>query len=66
MEKNHIVFIVMDSYRYDSLAAASTPNIDHIGRAEKRHSYASWTAPSHCALTMGMLPHSGPIAVSTA
>jgi arylsulfatase A-like enzyme len=57
---NHIVFIVMDSCRHDSFMAASTPNIDRLGEAEKRYSYASWTAPSHYAFTMGMLPHSSP------
>lgn len=57
---NHIVFIIMDSCRYDSFTAANTPNIDRIGKAEKRYSYASWTAPSHYAFTMGMTPHLSP------
>lgn len=60
MNLNHIVFIVMDSCRYDSFTAAKTPNIDRIGGAEKRYSYASWTAPSHHAFAMGMLPHASP------
>ncbi len=60
MASNHIVFIVMDSCRYDSATAAATPNIDRLGTVEKRYSYASWTAPSHYAFTMGMLPHSSP------
>ena len=60
MNLNHIVFIVMDSCRYDSFMAAKTPNIDRLGQAEKRFSYASWTAPSHYAFTMGMLPHASP------
>ena len=51
MASNHIVFIVMDSCRYDSMMAAATPNIDRLGQAEKRYSYASWTAPSHYAFT---------------
>jgi arylsulfatase A-like enzyme len=57
---NHIVFIVMDSCRYDSMQAATTPNIDRLGKTEKRYSYASWTAPSHYAFTMGLMPHSSP------
>src|SRR5690606_11158502 len=57
---NHIVFIIMDSCRYDSCMAASTPNIERVGQVEKRYSYASWTAPSHYAFTMGMRPHSTP------
>jgi membrane-anchored protein YejM (alkaline phosphatase superfamily) len=60
MDCNHIVFIVMDSCRYDSFAAAQTPNIDRLGTAQKRYSYASWTAPSHYAFTMGMMPHASP------
>ena len=60
MARNHIVFIVMDSCRYDSMVAAVTPNIDRLGKAEKRYSYASWTAPSHYAFTMGLMPHSSP------
>jgi hypothetical protein len=57
---NPIVFIVMDSCRYDTMMAARRPNIDRLGAIEKRYSYASWTAPSHYAFTMGMLPHTSP------
>ena len=60
MTTNSIVFIVLDSCRYDSMMAARRPNIDRLGSIEKRYSYASWTAPSHYAFTMGMLPHSSP------
>ncbi|HEY2559967.1 MAG TPA: sulfatase-like hydrolase/transferase [Caldimonas sp.] len=60
MTPNSIVFIVMDSCRYDTMMAARRPNIDRLGGIEKRYSYASWTAPSHYAFTMGMLPHSSP------
>lgn len=63
MKLNHIVFIIMDSCRYDSFVAAHTPNTDRIGKAEKRFSYASWTAPSHYAFTMGLLPHNSPTKV---
>ncbi|MGK7903840.1 MAG: sulfatase-like hydrolase/transferase [Hormoscilla sp.] len=57
---NHLVYIIMDSCRYDSFAAASTPNMDGIGKAELRYSYASWTSPSHYAMLMGMIPHTSP------
>ena len=60
MTCNHIIFIVMDSCRHDSFMAAKTPNIDRLGEAERRYSYASWTAPSHHAFAMGMLPHASP------
>jgi hypothetical protein len=54
------VSIFMDSCRYDSCVAAHTPNIDRLGAVERRYAYASWTAPSHYAFTMGMLPHTSP------
>lgn len=57
---NHFVFIIMDSCRYDSYAAANTPNMDRLGKAEKRYSYASWTSPSHYVLFMGLAPHDSP------
>jgi len=57
---NHLLYIVMDSCRYDSFMAAKTPNIDRLGQAEMRYSYASWTSPSHYAMLMGMVPHKSP------
>lgn len=60
---NHIVCIVMDSCRFDSFTAAKTPNIDRLGEIKRRYSYASWTAPSHHAFSMGLLPHASPTGV---
>jgi membrane-anchored protein YejM (alkaline phosphatase superfamily) len=60
---NHIVCIIMDSCRFDSFMAARTPNIDRLGEAERRYSYASWTAPSHNTFAMGLLPHGNPTKV---
>ena len=57
---NYFVYIIMDSCRFDSYQAASTPNMDRLGQAEQRYSYASWTSPSHYALLMGMVPHTSP------
>jgi arylsulfatase A-like enzyme len=57
---NHLIYIVMDSCRHDSYLAASTPNMDRLGKAERRYSYASWTSPSHYAMLMGMVPHTSP------
>jgi hypothetical protein len=57
---NHLVYIIMDSCRYDSYEAASTPNMDRLGLAEARYSYASWTSPSHYTMLMGMIPHTSP------
>ena len=57
---NNIVFIVFDSCRWDAYKAAHTPNLDRIGLAEQRYSYASWTSPSHYTFLMGMVPHCSP------
>ncbi len=59
-KRNHIVFIVFDSCRYDAYMAASTPNLDRIGKPQFRYSYASWTSPSHYTFLMGMVPHQSP------
>jgi hypothetical protein len=40
--------------------AAQTRNLRRLGEPERRWSYASWTAPSHYNLLMGLLPHSSP------
>ena len=57
---NNLVLIVFDSCRWDAYAAARTPNLDRIARAELRYSYASWTSPSHYTFLMGMVPHLSP------
>jgi hypothetical protein len=57
---NNLFFIVFDSCRFDAYQAANTPNMDRIGKAEKRYSYASWTSPSHYTFLMGMVPHKSP------
>jgi len=57
---NHLVYVIMDSCRFDSYQAASTPNLDQLGRAECRYSYASWTSPSHYTMLMGLIPHLNP------
>jgi hypothetical protein len=57
---NHLIYLIMDSCRYDSCSMADTPNIERLGAVERRFSYASWTSPSHYALLMGMMPHDSP------
>lgn len=59
----NLVILVLDSLRYDSWMAASPGNLSRIGDVERRWSYASWTAPSHHNLLMGLLPHSSPTGV---
>jgi len=57
---NHLLFIIMDSCRYDSFVRASASNMARLGKAECRWSYASWTAPSHYVFLMGLMPHQSP------
>jgi hypothetical protein len=40
--------------------AARPRSLSRLGEVERRWSYASWTAPSHFNLLMGLLPHSSP------
>ena len=57
---NNYVLIVFDSCRYDSFRTALPKTIRKLGRVEKRWTYASWTAPSHFNLLMGLMPHTSP------
>ena len=57
---NNYILIVFDSCRYDTLMAARPKTIRKLGKVEKRWSYASWTAPSHFNLLMGLMPHVSP------
>src|SRR5438270_13536773 len=56
----HLVFVVLDSLRYAAWTAVRPANLGALGPLERRFSYASWTAPSHYNLLMGLLPHSSP------
>ena len=56
----NLVVVVLDSLRYDSWLEAGPPTLGSIGPVERRFSYATWTAPSHYNLLMGLLPHTSP------
>jgi hypothetical protein len=60
MQKNNLLFIVFDSCRYDTFAAARAPWIKRLGEVEQRYSFASWTFPSHSVYLMGQSPHKSP------
>ncbi|MCW2990041.1 MAG: hypothetical protein JWM73_635 [Solirubrobacterales bacterium] len=55
-----LVIVILDSLRYDSWQQAAPVNLGQLGTMERRFSYASWTAPSHYNLLMGLLPHTSP------
>jgi hypothetical protein len=56
----NLVIVVLDSLRYDSWLAAKPSSLAGLGEVQRRFSYASWTAPSHYNLLMGLLPHASP------
>ncbi|MBM4015827.1 MAG: metalloenzyme [Planctomycetes bacterium] len=58
--KNNYIIITLDSCRFDSFMAAKPKVMTKLGPVEKRYSYASWTAPSHYNLLMGLVPHTSP------
>lgn len=59
-KKNNLILITFDSCRFDSFAAAKTPNISRLGAYDRRYSFASWTFPSHAVLLLGASPHKSP------
>jgi membrane-anchored protein YejM (alkaline phosphatase superfamily) len=60
---NNIIWIILDSCRYDTFMAADKKYFTQIGEIHKRYSYASWTSPSHYTFLMGMIPHTSPSGV---
>jgi arylsulfatase A-like enzyme len=56
----NLVVVVLDSLRYDSWVQAAPATLAQLGTVERRWSYATWTAPSHYNLLMGLLPHTSP------
>ncbi len=60
MPHNNYLLIVLDSCRYDGFVTARPKAMRKLGRLQRRWAYASWTAPSHYNLLMGLMPHSSP------
>ena len=58
--QNNYILLILDSCRYDSFTAARPKVMRKLGKLARRWSYASWTAPSHYNLLMGLMPHSNP------
>lgn len=59
-EHNNYILVVFDSCRYDTFVRARPNVIRKLGKVERRWSYATWTAPSHYNLLMGLMPHQNP------
>ena len=56
---NHVI-VVLDSCRFDSFIRAKPRHMTRLGEVQRRWTYASWTAPSHYNLLIGLLPHESP------
>lgn len=52
----NILFITLDSLRFDTFQRAKTPNLDKVGKAHKTYSYAPFTYGSHSAMFVGFTP----------
>src|SRR4051812_46388073 len=63
MGPRNFVVVILDSLRYDSWIEAQPDTLGQLGSVERRFSYATWTAPSHYNLLMGLLPHTSPAEV---
>ncbi len=59
-ELGNFIIVVLDSCRFDTFMEASPRTIMRLGTPESRYSYASWTAPSHYNMLMGLMPHTSP------
>src|SRR5262249_44356595 len=57
---SNYVLLILDSCRFDSFVAAKPSVMSRLGPIERRWTYATWTAPSHYNLLMGLLPHVSP------
>ena len=57
---NNYLIVILDSCRYDTFMEARRERSVPWERCSVGGSYASWTAPSHYNLLMGLLPHSSP------
>ena len=59
-EARSVVVVILDSCRFDTFVKAGPRWAEKLGQVEQRFSYATWTAPSHHNLLMGLLPHTSP------
>lgn len=57
---SNYVILILDSCRFDSWLRASPRVMSRLGPLERRWTYATWTAPSHYNLLIGLLPHTSP------
>lgn len=56
VDQTSILFVTLDSCRYDTFQAASTPNLDAIGPVHRAMAPGNFTYASHAAMFMGFTP----------
>lgn len=61
MEDRSVLFITLDSCRYDSFEMARTPNFDKLGKARAAGTHGTYTLPAHMSFFMGYLPSVGSV-----
>lgn len=55
LEKN-VLFITLDSCRFDTVEQADIPTIKSLGKLRKAYTHATYTVPAHTAFFAGHLP----------
>lgn len=56
MKNKNVVFITLDSCRYDTTQKAKIPTIQSLGQIKKAYTHATYTVPAHTAFFTGHLP----------
>lgn len=54
--KKNVLFILLDSLRYDTFVESETPNFDAVGKARRVHTFGCFTIPSLVGYFMGFPP----------
>ncbi|WP_144114456.1 sulfatase-like hydrolase/transferase [Pseudomonas tremae] len=56
MSERSVLFITVDSCRYDSFSQARTPTFDSLGHTRAAGTHGTYTLPAHMSFFMGYLP----------
>jgi hypothetical protein len=56
LDKYNVIFVTLDSCRYDTLNQANTPFIKQIGSIRKAKTHGTYTVPAHLSFFMGYIP----------
>jgi hypothetical protein len=55
-EDHNVLFITLDSCRYDTFVKANTPVMDKIGLVNSARTHGDYTLPAHISMFNGQLP----------